>query len=194
MSKKAKSATTVESANKTAKRNPFGNTAVRLFGAVLAFVGLLLCVVGAGWTGMSVVVLGLAFVIAGFFLASTNIRNMIASKTSGELLGHTFLGILMLALGIVILIYRGRIAGWFIIIIGALVALYGLMLLIKFLIKKRSKRMFVFDVVMSVLAIIAGILLALLYVPEISSAWNGNLHYLFGAFAATVGAVDLIMY
>lgn len=194
MSKKAKSATTVESANKTAQRSPFGNTAVRLFGAVLAFVGLLLCVVGAGWTTMSVVVLGLACVIAGFFLASTNIRNMIASKTSSELLGYTFLGLLLLALGIVILIYRGQIASWFIILIGAFVALYGVMLLIRFLLKKRSKRMFVFDIVMSLLAIIAGVLLALWYVPEIAKAWDGNLHYVFGAFAAAVGAVDLIMY
>lgn len=194
MSKKAKSATTVESANNTAKRNPFGNTAIRLFGAIVTFIGLLLCVVGAGWTIMSVVVLGLAFVIGGFFLASTNIRNMIASKASGELLGYTFLGFAVLVLGILALIYRGQIAGWFIIIVGALIALYGLMLLIKFLIKKRSKRMFVFDVIMASLAIVAGVLIALLYVPQISSAWNGNLYYLFGAFAATVGAIDLIMY
>jgi len=194
MSKKEPQATTVESANATAKRNPFGNTAIRLFGALMAFVGLLLCIAGASWTGMTVIVLAIALLLAGFFLASTNIRNMISNKVSGDLLGYTFLGVLFFALGVVILVFRGKISSWFIIILGALIAAYALVLLIRFILKKRSKRMFVFDIVMAALAIVAGVLIALLYVPEIASAWKGNLHIVFGAFAAAVGAVDLIMY
>ena len=194
MSKKANNGTSMKDANETAKRNPFGNTAIRLFGAVVAFVGLLLCIVGPAWTGMSVVVLGIAFVLTGFFLASTNIRNMIATKTTADALGFTFLGLVFFALGVVMLVFRGQISGWFIIILGALIAAYALVLLIRFIVKKRSQRMFLFDIIMAALAIVAGVLIALLYVPEISSAWKGNLYYVFGAYAAAVGAVDLIMY
>jgi hypothetical protein len=193
-SKKAADPTTVESASQTAKHNPFGNTGIRLYGTLLAFVGLLLCIVRNAWTGLTVVVLGIALVLGGFFVASTNIRNMISTKTSGQLLLYTFLGFVAIALGILMLIYRGQISSWFVIILGSLIGAFALALLIKFLVNKRSKRMFVFDIVMSSLAIVAGVLIALLYVPEVASAWDGNLYYVFGAYACAVGAVDMIMY
>lgn len=52
----------------------------------------------------------------------------------------------------------------------------------------------ILDIVFAVLAMIAGILIALLYVSEISSAENGVCYYIFGALVIAIGACDLVAY
>lgn len=75
-----------------------------------------------------------------------------------------------------------------------MIAIYGLAMLIKSLIRRRGKRALVFDVIISILTIIVGILIALLSVGDIAGAEGGICYYIFGALATAVGVIELIAY
>lgn len=195
MAKKKQSATTVSSASGSAKRSPLSNTAIRLFGAILAFVGILLCISQSSVVNMMLTVFAVGCLLGGFFVAVSNLRKMISSKnTSGEVMLYFFIGIIVFILGVLLLVFQSEISKWFIIIVGALIAIYGLAMLIKFLIRRRGKRALVFDVIISILTIIVGILIALLSVGDIAGAEGGICYYIFGALATAVGVIELIAY
>lgn len=195
MAKKKQTATTASSATAAAKRSPLSYTAIRLFGAVLAFLGILLCMSGTSIVGILLTVFSVGMILGGFFIAVSNLRKMISSKsTAGDVLLYFFVGLVVFILGILLVIYKGAIAQWFVIIIGALIAIYGLAMLVKFIVRRRGKRAFVFDIIISLLTIVAGVLIALLTVGEIASAGNGVCFYIFGGIAAGVGALELLAY
>lgn len=194
MAKKKQGATTVSSASGSAKRSPLGNTAIRLFGAALAFVGILLCITKKSFVDIMLTVFAVGCILGGFFVAVSNLRKMIASKnSSGEVTLYFFIGIIVFILGILLLVFQSELTKWFIIIVGVLIAVYGLAMLIRFLTRRRGKAV-VFDVIISVLTIVSGILIALLTISEISGAENGICYYIFGAIATAVGAIELIAY
>lgn len=195
MAKKKQSATTVSSASGTAKRSPLSNTAIRLFGAILAFVGILLCIAQSSVVNMMLTVFAVGCLLGGFFVAVSNLRKMISSKsTAGDVLLYFFIGIIVLILGVLLIVFKSEVSKWFIIIVGALIAVYGLAMLIKCLIRRRSKKALIFDIVIAILTIIAGVLIALLSMGEVSGAEGGICYYIFGSIATVVGVTELIAY
>ncbi len=194
MAKSAK-ATTASSASYAAKRSPLSNVAVRLYGAILAFVGILLVVTKRSVPDMAVTVASVFFVVAGFFLAVSNFKKLLAGgRVENAVIFYFLFGLLILIAGILLLIYKSTVVKWFIVLLGSLLAAYGLAILIRFIVHPRRKSLMILDIILAVLAIITGILIALLYVPDIASAEGGICYYIFGGLAIAVGAVDLILY
>ncbi len=188
-------ATTGSSASATAKRSPLSNVAVRLFGAILAFVGILLVVTKQAVPTMAVTVAATFFVVAGFFLAVSNFKKLIeGGRVSNDVIIYFLFGILLMVAGTLLLVFASSVVKWFIVLLGALIAAYGLAILIRFIVRPRSKGLMIIDIILSVLAIIVGVLIALLYVPEIASAESGVCFYIFGALAIALGACDLVLY
>lgn len=191
-----KNATTPKSAEQTAKRSPLSNTAVRLCGAFLAFIGILLCIEQRFFINASIILLvSVACIVGGFFIAVSNLRKLLGKGgNTGSVVAYFLLGLLCFVGGILIAIYRGQIAEWFIILVGSLVAAYGLILLIRFVVRPRSKRWQIFDIIVASLTLVTGILLAILSVSQIASASDGVCFIIFGAISAAVGALELVFY
>ena len=193
MAKEAK-ATSAKQAAGTAKRNPFGNTAIRLAGAILAFIGIMLCMEKGNLSAMVITVAAIILIIGGFFVAMTNLRNMIRAKKSGEALGYFFVGLLLLLLGILCAVFRSQLIKWFIAILGAIIAVYGLCILIRFIVRRGSKKRLPFDIIVACFTLICGVLIAILCVGEVSSASDGVCYYIFGALTILTGTCELIAY
>lgn len=187
-------ATTAKQAAGSAKRNPFGNTGIRLAGAILAFIGIMLCMEKNELSSTVITVASIGLIIGGFFVAMTNLRNMIKAKKSGAALGYFFIGLLMLLLGILCAVFRSELTKWFIAILGAIIAVYGLCMLIRFIVRRGSKKRLPFDIVVACLTLITGILIAILCVGEVSSASDGVCFYIFGALAILTGTCELVAY
>lgn len=188
-------ATTGASASASAKRSPLSNVAVRLFGAILAFVGILLVVTQKAVPTMAVTVAGVFFVVAGFFLAVSNFKKLIAGgKVSNDVIIYFLFGLLLFVAGILLLVFQSTVVKWFIVLLGSLIAAYALAILIRFCVHPRGKSWMIVDIVLASLAICVGILIALLYVSEIANAEGGVCYYIFGALAIAVGACDLVLY
>lgn len=188
-------ATTGSSASATAKRSPLSNVAVRLFGAILAFVGILLVFTKRAVPDMAVTVASTFFIVAGFFLTVSNFKKLIAGgSVSNDVIIYFLFGIFLMVAGILLLVFESSVAQWFIALLGALISAYALATLIRFIVHPRSKGLMVLDIILSVMALIVGVLISLLYVSEISSAENGVCYYIFGALAIAVGACDLVIY
>lgn len=188
-------ATTGTSASASAKRSPLSNVAVRLFGAILAFVGILLVVTKRAVPDMAVTVASTFFIVAGFFLTVSNFKKLIAGgSVANDVIIYFLFGIVLMVAGILLLVFKSSVVQWFIVLLGALISAYALATLIRFIVRPRSKKLMILDIVFAVLAMIAGILIALLYVSEISSAENGVCYYIFGALVIAIGACDLVAY
>lgn len=192
---KSTKATTGSSASSAARRSPLSNVAVRLYGAILAFVGILLVVTKRAVPETAVTVAATFFVVAGFFLAVSNFKKLIAGgRVDNSVIFYFLFGLLLMVAGILLLIYKSTVIKWFIVLLGTLIAAYGLAILIRFILHPRRKSLMVLDIVLAVLSIIVGILIALLYVSEIASAEGGICYYIFGGLAIAVGALELVFY
>lgn len=188
-------ATTGSSASATAKRSPLSNVAVRLFGAVLAFVGILLIVTKKAVPDMAVTVASVFFIVAGFFLAVSNFKKLIAGgKVSNGVIIYFLFGLLVMVAGILLLVFKSSVVQWFIVLLGVMIAAYALAILIRFCVHPRGKNLMIMDIILAVLAIITGVLIALLYLSEVANAESGVCYYIFGALAIAVGACDLVLY
>lgn len=183
-------ATTVKSGANTAKNNPLGRTGIRMFGAVLAFIGLMICL-NKSAIGVIIQVVGIALCLLGAFVAMSNLRKLLGkSKTESSVALYLIIGILIIIGGVLLILFNGTITTWFYVIVGVLAAIYGLIWLIKTLTGKGA--MFKLSVVMSVLTVISGILIALLFLSTIGG--NHILVIVFGAIAAAVGGIELLAY
>ena len=175
----------------------FSPASVRLMGAVLMFVGLMLCVLLNSTTSMFVTVFGLTALVAGFYLTVSGIRVLAgrsAKRTKNAGIVWLLVGLLLIAAGVLALIYRDTIATWVLIIVGALIAVFGLVMLIVLAVAQRGPKKVILDVILPVFTMIVGILIALLVLPAVGNAVNHLCYYLFGSLAIAVGAVELIMY
>lgn len=186
------SKTTVKSAGATMSRAPLSSTSMRLLGAIITFVGILLCLEKRGILNMAVTVIGVALVVGGFFVAISNLRRLFDGRSGKDTILYFLFGLVAFIGGVVLLIYRGQIQSWFLLALGGAIALYGLAMLLYFLLRKRTRS--AFSLVIAALTIVVGILVALLYVPEIANAENGLCFYIFGGFATLVGAIELLIY
>lgn len=188
-------ATTASSASATAKRSPLSNVAVRLFGAVLAFVGILLIVTKKMVPDMAVTVASVFFIVAGFFLAVSNFKKLIAGgKVSNDVVIYFLFGLLLMVAGILLLVFKSNVVQWFIVLLGVMISAYALAILIRFCVHPRGKKLMIMDIILAVLAIITGVLISLLYLSEVANAESGVCFYIFGALAVAVGACDLVIY
>ena len=202
---KSKSTQTVKSKSKsgssessgTNRKGAFSLATVRIMGAVLMFVGLMLCVMLNSMMSLFVTVVALLALVMGFYLTASGIRTLAARNHQST--KHTaavwlIVGILLLAMGVVALIYRGAIASWVLVFVGALIAIFGLVMLIMLAVAQRGPKKTIFDVVISVLTMAVGVLIALLVLPAVGNAVNHLCYYLFGALAIAIGGTELVMY
>ena len=176
----------------------FNPSMVRSLGALLMFLGLMLCVLLNTMMPMLITVLALAALVLGFYLFVSGIR-VIASKRSGTDTRQKgawwfIAGLLLIAAGVLGLLYRGTISTWVLVAAGAFVAVCGLVMLIMLAVAQRGRSKMVLDVVLSVATIVVGVLIALLVLPAVGNAVNHLCYYLFGALAIAVGGVELVMY
>ena len=177
----------------------FNAASVRLLGAVLMFVGLLLVVMRNTMTQLFVTVVALLLLVGGFYLVASGIRLLAAKSGKGKknaTAGALMLvgGLVAIALGVLALLYRGQVANWILVAVGAAIALYGLVMLIVMAVAQRGPHKVVMDVVLAVLTMVVGVLIAILVIPQVGGAVNGLCYYLFGSLAIAVGAVELVMY
>ena len=175
----------------------FNPSTVRILGAVLMFLGLMLCVLLNSMMELFVTVAALAALVVGFYLTASGIRVLIsrnAKRTKQTGAVWLILGVVLIAAGILGLLYRGAIAGWVLVVIGAMVAVFGLFMLIMLAVAQRGPKKIILDVVMSVATMVIGVLIALLIIPDVGNAVNHLCYYLFGALAIAIGGVELVMY
>lgn len=180
----------------------FNTASVRVLGAIMMFLGLTLCVLHMAMMDFMVTILALAMLVLGFYLFVGGIRLLAGRKntranTSADT-GHGVLfltlGLVLVAAGVLALLYKGTITTYIIVVAGAIIAVYGVVMLICLAIARRSAKKVVFDVIMSVLTIVVGVLIALLVLPAVGNAVNHLCYYLFGGLAIAVGAVELVAY
>lgn len=187
-------AETPKSASKKAKRAPLSNSAIRFVGFLVAFIGIMLIISGNSIVSTILEVVSVFLILWGLFLVSGNAKRINDTSTDkNKVYLNLLLGILMIVCGILLIFFRGQLQNYFILIVGCAIGAYGLLMFIKFLCSPRTRKS-VFNIVMGVLTIITGILICLLYVPQISSAGNGVCYIVFGAFATAVGCLEIICY
>ena len=176
----------------------FNPTLVRGMGALLMFLGLMLCVMLNSMTGLFVKVAALFALVLGFYLTVSGIR-VLASKTNGSDARNKgaiwlVVGILLIAAGVLALLYEGNIATWVLVVVGALIAVFGLVMLIMLAVAQRGRKKVVLDVICSVATMMVGVLVALLVLPAVGNSLHHLCYYLFGGLAIALGGVELIMY
>ena len=111
-------------------------------------------------------------------------------KKEKDIVLYLLIGVLSLAIGVLLYIYGGTIAKWIDIIIGVLLACYGLACLIYYCIhKKANKVLFVFDIVLFALLIATGVMVALMF------KFNGSTYLtIVGIIATTTGVFNVVMH
>ena len=103
---------------------------------------------------------------------------------------YLLVGILMIAISVFLHLYGGQISKWIDLIIGIIIAVYGLIILINFSIKKSGKKAkFIFNVLVSSLFIVTGIFIALLFIVS-----GHTFMIVAGVFATINGILALLAY
>lgn len=181
-----------------AARRSFNPSLVRFVGAVLMFIGLMLVVMHSTMIDTLILVASLLALVLGFYFTVSGIRLM-AGKYSGKDdkskgVGLFFAGLLLIAAGVLGILYRGTISTWVLVMVGAAIAVFGLVMLILLAVAKRGPKKLVLDIVLSVGTMVLGILIALLILPDVSGAPHHVCHYIFGGLAIVVGGLELVMY
>lgn len=183
-------ATTVSGTKNGAKKNLLGNAAIRYVGLVSAFVGLVVLLLGRNITDTILQISAIVFVLVGLLLFVGNLKKLIADKKEKELVLYLLIGVLCLAIGVLLYIYGGTIAKWIDIIVGVLLAGYGIACLIYYCIHRKSNKvLFIFDVVLFALLIATGVMVALMY------KFGGSTYLtIVGIIATTTGVFNVIMH
>lgn len=183
-------ATTINSTKNSAKRNLLGNSAIRYVGLVCAFVGLVILLLGRNVTGTILQVASILFVLVGLLMFVGNLKKLFSDKKEKDIVLYLLVGVLCLIVGILLYMYGGLIAKWIDIIIGVLLAIYGLVCLIYYCIhQKKNKVLFVFDIILFALLIATGVMVALMY------KFGGSTYLtIVGIIATTTGVFNVIMH
>lgn len=185
---------TPKSASKRMKHAPLSNGAIRFAGFIVAFVGIMLVITKDQAFSMTLKIGSIFAILWGVFMVSGNAKKLDSeSVDKNKCYLNMFIGFVLIIIGIILLVFQGQISSWFIIIIGALIGVYGLMMLIKFICSATTKKT-TFNIIMSVLTLVIGILICLLYIPQVKSAGSGVCFYVFGSIAAAVGVTKIICY
>ena len=197
MAEKKSESKSKSSAKPAKKERYFDPSFVRIMGAVLMFVGLMLCVLLNSMMDLFVTVVALAALVVGFYLTVSGMRVLLsrnAKRTKQTGAVWLVMGLLLIAAGVLALVYRGTIASWVLVLVGAAIAVFGLLMLIMLAVAQRGPKKVILDVVLSVATMVVGVLIALLTLPAVGNAVNHLCYYLFGALAIAIGGVELILY
>ena len=183
-------ATTVSGTKNGARNNLLSNAAIRYIGLVCAFVGLVILLLGRNITNTILQIASIVFVLVGLLLFVGNFKKLCTNKKEKDIVLYLLIGVVCLAIGVLLYIYGGMISKWIDIIIGVILAVYGLICLIYYCIHKKSNKvLFFFDVVLFILLIVTGVMVALMYK-------FGGATYLtvVGIIATTTGVFNVIMH
>ena len=164
--------------------------AIRYVGLVSTFVGLVVLLLGRNITDTILQISAIVFVLVGLLLFVGNLKKLIADKKENELVLYLLIGVLCLAIGVLLYIYGATFAKWIDIIIGVLLAGYGIACLIYYCIHRKSnKALFIFDVVLFALLIATGVMVALMY------KFSGSTYLtIVGIIATSTGVFNVIMH
>lgn len=191
---KKKKGESVSNAASSAKRNPLSSTAIRLAGFIVAFIGILLIIEKSSIINTALEIIAILMMLSGLFMVSGNFKRMLKKDNASEVILFFFLGIILIVAGILFILYQATIGKWALLIIGCAIVAYGLLMLIKTLVGKQSSARKTLNVVMASFMLVVGILIALLTVPEISSAESGVCYIIFGSFATALGVTEILVY
>lgn len=182
-------ATTLNNTMASARKNIFSDAAKRYVGFVSAFAGSLIVALGTNITSTVLQILAIAFLLIGFLLFSGNLKKMFKKQGSKETTSYFLIGLLLIILSILLFIFGGQISNWINLIIGCLIALYGLIILISYLIKRKTQKTHVINIIVSALLFSTGVLIALLFVIS-----NSVFVMITGILSITTGALSMILY
>ena len=137
-------ATTVTGTKNGAKRNLLGNAGIRYVGLVSAFIGLVILLLGRNITSTILQVASIVFVLVGLLLFVSNLKKLFADKKEKDIVLYVLIGALCLVVGVLLYMFGGTIAKWIDIILGVLIAIYGLACLVYYCIhqKRNTHRLF----------------------------------------------------
>lgn len=170
----------------------FTHTARRAVGFFIAFIGLTLIFERSAITSVLPTVTAIFMLLGGLYLVSTYLKKLGKREDKNHAWAWIFVGFLMMAFGVLLLIKGGFINKWIIVSLGVIIAVYGLVFLIASILSKgRSAGL---NIAIAVLTLVCGVLIALLAIPQIASFKSGLLYILFGSFAATVGVISIVVY
>lgn len=192
--KKSTKASTPKSEGKKVQRAPLSNTAIRFVGFLIAFLGIMFIMKKGGIVSSLLNVVSVFLLLWGLYLVSGSIKKLSGTTTDkNKIYLNLMTGLLMMVAGILLLVYGDDLASYFPIIAGCCIGVYGILMLVRFLCSGRSRKA-TFGAVMGALTMVVGILICLLYVPDIANASNGVCYIVFGSFATAVGALEIICY
>lgn len=181
-------ATTLNSTRNGAKRNLLSNAGIKYVGLVSAFVGLVILLLGRNITGTVLQIASIVFVLVGLLLFVSNLKKLFKKSKEKEIVFYMLLGVFFIAIGVLGYIYGGTIAKWLDIIVGVLLAVYGLVCLIYFIVNKNSnKALFIIDIVLFTLLLATGVMVALMF------KWGGSTYLTIVGILATTTGVSLVI-
>lgn len=181
-------ATTLKGTDRGAKRNFLSKSGLRYAGLISAFIGITILLIGRKVTSTVLQVSAVILLLVGALLISGNTKKLFKKSKDKDIVLYLLIGVLLLVCGILLCIYYGQISNWIDIVIGVLIAFYGLIALINFCVHKKGKY-FIIDVIISCLFIATGVMIALMY--EFSSSTYTTI---VGIFATITGASSILLY
>ena len=183
-------AETLKNTALNAKNNILSKAAIRFVGLICAFIGVLILFLGTNITSTVIKLLSIIIILIGILLFSGNVKKLFSKTNNKESTLYLLIGVLLIAISVLLFIFGDQISKWSNLFFGALIALYGLILLISFIIKNKDKKVwFVICLIMSLLMIASGVLIALLF------KFNGNTYVtVVGIFASITGLSAMILY
>ena len=185
-------ATTMKNTLSSAKKNIFGKSALRCVGFICAFIGVMLLYLKANVTNTILQILAIFILLLGVLLTSSNFK-MLINKNNTKKKDSTIymlLGLLMIFLAIILFLFGNQITTVVNLLLGIVIAVYGLALTIYLFISvKVKKNWFFVNLIIALLLLTSGILISLLY-----QYYSQTYLLVVGIFATTSGGLSMILY
>ncbi len=174
-------------------KNIFSNNAIRLVGAILLFMGILLCLTGETIFTILAQIVAIALIVFSFYVFINCIKNCIKNNTFSKDNFFTLLiSFILFVVGILLAIFKDKANTVFLITAGIIMFIYGIVLLCLFIKKFKSQKSLAFYIFVAVITLVSGIFFALLYLPSL--AQTAIFYYSAGAVLSLTGIVDLIFF
>ncbi len=179
-----------------AKNDIFGNAAVRYAGFITALFGVMLLLLNNEQFFQSIIELvGVIMLLVGVLLCSGNLKTLFKKdkdkdKTKGATI-NLLIGILLIICGVLLVRFATDLNYYIYLIAGILIGVYGLLILIKFIISHRSNRFWlVMDFVIAGLLIVSGVMISLCCKFGNVKAYAMTT----GIIATVTGGIGIILY
>ena len=173
-------------------KNIVSYTAIRLAGFAVAFFGIILLVLKNSSINIVLQLVGILLLLIGVLYVSTSIKKLIRknlAKNKKDATLYLLLGLLIIAVGVLLLVFKSQLGKWINLIIGIIIAIYGLSLFIYFLVKKGKRAWFIISIIAASLFLVSGVMQALIYF------FTSSTYVLItGIILTTTGAYALILY